>query len=184
MDYTYHFINLSHKYSHFFNPSSKKFCFLPSLTLRITEQTAKATVLENNPNAFLTSLSLPYIFRDIDFNNCLRKHFEMFALKKGCHTFEALRMHFPNCLPIPHSHMIITNVIASNLAVILDSYFSFTPKSHRLPNLLLMVEVRPHPMALQSCHWRLGYVLRNMSKEMWRIPFSILENTMVFVGLE
>lgn len=151
MDYTYHFINLSHKYSHFLILVRKIFCFLPSLTLRITEQTAKAIVLENNPNAFLTSLSLPYIFRDIDFNNCLRKHFEMFVIKKGCHTFEALRMHFPNCLPIPHSHTVITNIIASNLAVILDSYFSFTPKSHRLPNLLLMVEVRPH--AQQTSPW-------------------------------
>lgn len=152
MDYTYHFINLSHKHSHFWILFQKIFCFILSLTLRITEQTAKAIVLENNPNASLTSLSLPYIFRDIDFNNYLRKNLGNFCPQKGLLSYLwSFCMHFPNCLPIPHSHTVIINIISSNLAVKLDSCFSFTPKSHRLLNLVLMVEMHPHPQ--QTSPW-------------------------------
>lgn len=186
MNYTYHFINLSHKYSHFWILLQKIFCFLPSLTLRITEQTAKAIVLENNPITSRTSLSLPSIFRDIDFNNCSRKHFEIVALKRGCHTFEALCMHFPNCLPIPHSHTVITNIIASNLAVILDSYFSFTPKSHWLPSLLLRWKYIPthnrqvHGSAVMPLET--GICSEKRQKKCEESHFG--KHTMIFVGLE
>ena len=90
-------------------------------------------------------------------------------------------MHFANCQSVLHPHAGLTN-IAYNLAVMLDSSFSFIPKPHWLLNLLLVVEMDLHPQ--QTLPRLYSHAFWDMfwgTCQTWRIPFSILENILWFL---